>query len=142
MTREPPGISERRENRRYFKRLALESVWRESSPMEVNMGLSIDIPGSVLRDMESKRVLLTDVTAVLEEAVKNGPAFINPETGRRLASLRPRQVTFWVEYEQRTDDSILVHRAWCHRMEVPGTPGERQESPASLEGFAKTGGRV
>ena len=106
------------------------------------MPLNIDIPGTVLDDMESRRILVADVTGVLENAKKDGPVFVNPETGRRIANHRPRQVTFWVEYEERQDGSFLVHRAWCHRMEVPGVPGEGAESPASLEGFARTGGRV
>jgi hypothetical protein len=138
----PPGISDRREGRHRFKARALAEIWGEAPEGEKTMGLNIDIPGSVLRDLESRRILVTDVTDVLENAARNGPTFVNGETGRRIASLRPRQVTFWVEYEQRTDGSILVCRAWCHRMEVPGTAGVGEESPASSEGFAKTGGRV
>ncbi|MDR1051082.1 MAG: 4Fe-4S dicluster domain-containing protein [Deltaproteobacteria bacterium] len=138
----PPGISASREGRRYFKRLALEKTYGERAEKEDGVGLKIDIPGSVLRDMEGRRILMTDVAAVLENAAKNGPAFVNQETGRRIANLRPRQVTFWVEYEERTDGSLLVCRAWCHRMDVPGTPGEGEESPASSEGFARGGGRV
>jgi hypothetical protein len=106
------------------------------------MDLRIDIPGSVLADMESRRVLVGDVTRVLEEARRTGPLFVNGETGRRVANWRPRQVTFWVEYEERQDGSFLVHRAWSHRMDVPGVPGEKEESPASSEGFARSGGRV
>jgi hypothetical protein len=106
------------------------------------MDLRIDIPGSVLADIEARRILFSDVALVLEEAAKNGPHFENPETGKSLACLRPRQVTFWVEYERRADGSFLVHRAWCHRMTLPGVAGEGAESPASEEGFARTGGRV
>ncbi|MDR0356542.1 MAG: 4Fe-4S dicluster domain-containing protein [Deltaproteobacteria bacterium] len=142
MTEEPPGISAKREGRRFFKIKALTDIFGEAVEETKTMGLNVDVPGSVLRDMESRRILMTDVMAVLENAAKNGPSFINQETGRRLANLRPRQVTYWVEYDERQDGSILVHRAWCHRMETPGAPGERKESPASEEGFARTGGRV
>ncbi|MDR1110826.1 MAG: 4Fe-4S dicluster domain-containing protein [Deltaproteobacteria bacterium] len=140
----PPGPSARRAGRAYFKRLALASVWGETAAEEEErtMGLRIDIPGSVLEDMESRRILVADVAAVLESAAAGGPVFLNRETGHRMASHRPRQVTFWVEYEERADGSLLVHRAWSHRMDVPGVQGEGRESPASLEGFARTGGRV
>jgi Fe-S oxidoreductase len=138
-----PGLSLKRSGREWFRKMALSTVWNETAPpKETSMALNIDIPGSVLSDMESKRVLVTDVTAVLEIAKRDGPVFINPETGRKIANHRPRQVTFWVEYEEREDGSFLVHRAWCHRMSVPGVPGEGAESPASLEGFARSGGRV
>ncbi|MDR0621946.1 MAG: 4Fe-4S dicluster domain-containing protein [Deltaproteobacteria bacterium] len=138
----PPGLSARRQGRDGFRREALSAIWRENLPKEAAMPLNIDIPGTVLDDMESRRILVADVTEVLEIAKKDGPVFVNPETGRRIANHRPRQVTFWVEYDERQDGSFLVHRAWCHRMTVPGVPGEGAESPASLEGFARTGGRV
>jgi hypothetical protein len=142
MASRPPGPSGRRAARSYFKRLALASVWGEKAAEEQTMGLRIDIPGSVLEDMESRRILIADVTAVLEAAASGGPVFRNQETGHRMASHRPRQATFWVEDEERADGALLVHRAWSHRMEVPGVQGERRESPASLEGFARSGGRV
>ena len=106
------------------------------------MSLNIDIPATVLEDIESRRILVSDVALVLEAAAKDGPTFVNPETGKFLKSYRPRQVTFWVEYQRREDGSFLVHRAWCHRMILPKVDGEGAESPASREGFARTGGRV
>jgi Fe-S oxidoreductase len=138
----PPGLSARREGRRALRRLALTALWGETVEESEGMGLSIDIPGSVLAGLEERRILVTDVAMVLEEAAKSGPTFVNQQTGRCLATLRPRQVTFWVEYERRADGSFLVHRAWCHRMTLPNVAGEGAESPASLEGYARTGGRV
>ena len=46
-----------------------------------------------------------------------GEKFINPSTGRTLASLRPGRVTFWVEYS-RTEEEFQVHTAYSHRMET------------------------
>jgi hypothetical protein len=138
----PPGLSARRQNRSLFKRQALTELWGEEFREAAPMSLEIDIPGSVLEDIEARRILVSDVAMVLEDAEKNGPHFHNPDTGRSLACLRPRQVTFWVEYEKRENGSYLVHRAWCHRMTLPNVPGEGAESPASSEGFARTGGRV
>ena len=139
---QPPGLSARRSGRARLKREALSEIWGEEASEAPSMSLNIDIPASVVMDMEERRILISDVTAVLEEAAKSGPRFRNPETGKSLACLRPRQVTFWVEYEERADGSLLVHRAWCHRMTLPDTPGEGAESPATLEGYARTGGRV
>ncbi|MDR1546255.1 MAG: 4Fe-4S dicluster domain-containing protein [Deltaproteobacteria bacterium] len=141
----PQGLSARREARLTFRRRMLAELWGETpdqTPQEPEMTVKLDIPGSVLEDLESRRILTSDVLAVLENAALNGPTFVNPETGRRLACLRPRQVTFWVEYEVRPDGACLVHRAWSHRMTVPGVQGRGEESPASLEGFARQGGRV
>ncbi|MDR2386776.1 MAG: 4Fe-4S dicluster domain-containing protein, partial [Deltaproteobacteria bacterium] len=94
LTAKAPGISAKRSGREYFRNLALSAIWHEASPpQETTMALNIDIPGSVLADMESKRLLVSDVTAVLEMAQKNGPVFVNPETGHKIANHRPRQVT-------------------------------------------------
>ncbi|MDR1657281.1 MAG: 4Fe-4S dicluster domain-containing protein [Deltaproteobacteria bacterium] len=138
----PPGISKRRDNRLNFRHQMLSEFWHETVSEDPSMNLNIDIPGSVLEQFEEQRILVSDVTKVLEHAAQNGPTFVNQQTGHSLACLRPRQVTFWVDYEVRTDGTYLVHRAWCHRMTLPNVNGEGQESPASLEGFAKTGGRV
>ena len=51
-----------------------------------------------------------------------GQNFENVETGRLLGSWRPRNVTFWVEYERR-DGALVLHDAWSHRMTVPGSGG-------------------
>jgi hypothetical protein len=138
----PPGLSERRDNRARLKRLALSGIFGEAPPEAPAMDLKIDIPATVLEDIEARRILASDVALVLKTAAEEGPTFVNPETGRSLRSHRPRQVTFWVEYERREDGSFLVHRAWCHRMTLPNVSGEGAESPASLEGFARAGGRV
>jgi Fe-S oxidoreductase len=138
----PPGLSKRRQGRAYLKTKALESLWGRKAPEGKPMDLNIDIPASVLEEIEARRILFSDVALVLEQAAREGPTFVNSETGHSLKSHRPRQVTFWVEYERREDGSFLVHRAWCHRMVLPGVTGEGAESPASREGFARTGGRV
>ena len=138
----PPGLSKRRENRGQLKRLALKELWGETPPEAPSINLKIDIPADVLERLEARRILASDVESVLEAAAADGPTFVNSKTGRSLRSHRPRQVTFWVEYERREDGSFLVHRAWCHRMSIPEVTGEGAESPASLEGYARDGGRV
>jgi Fe-S oxidoreductase len=136
-----PNISDRRRNRSFFKRLMLQTVWLEPAE-EKDMSLNIDIPDSVLKEMEARRILFDDVAMVLQEAEKSGPMFVNPQTKLMIATLKPRQVTFWVEYEELANGVKKVHRAWCHRMTLPNIAGQALESPASEEGFARDGGRV
>jgi Fe-S oxidoreductase len=141
MGRPCPNLTQRRDNRREFKRLALAAFWGEEedppkSPYEIVIGEEL------WPKMERRRVLRGDLEMVIAEAAKNGPLFFNQNTGRSLASLRPRQVTFWVEYVKDEAGRYVIHDFWCHRMVAPGTPGEGAESPATLEGYARTGGRV
>jgi hypothetical protein len=137
-----PNLTQRRDNRREFKRLALQTIWGEEEPAAPTSPFEIVIADELWPKMEKRRVLRSDVEMVIAEAAKNGPLFFNQKTGRFLAGLRPRQVTFWVEYVLDEKGRYLIHDLWCHRMVAPGVPGEGAESPATLEGYARTGGRV
>jgi hypothetical protein len=137
-----PNLTTRRDNRREFKRLALTTVWREEAPMTPAPLENIVISEDLFAVMEQRRVLRGDIEMVIAYAAKNGPHFLNQQTGHSLACLRPRQVTFWVEYVIDEEGRYVIKDTWCHRMVAPGTPGEGAESPATLEGYARTGGRV
>ncbi|MDR2051304.1 MAG: 4Fe-4S dicluster domain-containing protein [Deltaproteobacteria bacterium] len=143
LERPSPGLSERREKRLLFRRGLLRKLWGESPPKEENMPEPpLEIAEELLPRLEDSRILRSDLAAVIRHAALHGPLFAQPEKGIFLAALRPRQVTFWVEYEERPDGSYFIRNAWRHRMLVPGVPGEGAESPATLEGFAAEGGRV
>lgn len=47
-------------------------------------------------------------------------------TGRFLAFIRPRRVTFWVDYAM-VDGKAVVHNAYSHRMMVYGTSNEARQ---------------
>lgn len=104
--------------------------------------LKLTIDEGVARKLEARRILRTDIKEVILYAQDNGAQFHNPDTGRYLTSLRPKQVTFWVEYTMEQDGSCTVHDAYCHRMVVPGVPGEGCDTACSLEGYAPKGGRM
>ena len=141
--RPAPGISDRREGRLTFRRSILQALWGEIQPEEVmNEDLAFTIAEELAPLMEKRRILRSDVAAVLAGAKDRGAHFHNRETGRSLAALRPRQVTFWVEYAEEADGSFTVYDAYCHRMVAPGVPGDGAESPATQEGYAVTGGRL
>ena len=143
--RRGPGISDRQEGRLNFRRAALRGLWGEEAPPENEMDAAgikdLNISPLVAANLEKRRILRSDIAAVLKYAEENGPQFHNQESGRSLAALRPRQVTFWVEYSRRDDGTYDIHDAYCHRMVTPGVPGAGAESPASREGFDLMGGR-
>lgn len=142
LERPAPDISRRQEARLSFRRGLLNTLWGEP-PGEVAVSeTDLEIPEEILPYLDAERILRSDIAAVLEHAAAHGPLFVNPENGLCLAALRPRQVTFWVEYEEKPDGKRCVRRAWRHRMLAPGVPGEGRGSPASEEGFAAAGGRV
>jgi Fe-S oxidoreductase len=141
--RPAPGISDRQEARLAFRRRLLQSLWHEtparSSPMDA---LILRIDDAVARKLETRRILHTDIKAVLLHAQEHGAQFFNAETGHCLTSFRPQQVSFWVEFTRNPDGSHTIHDAYCHRMVVPGVPGEGAPTAVILEGHDPQGGRV
>jgi len=140
LNRPAPGLSDRQETRRKFRGEILNKLWGEAPP-EDRVDIVMHIGPEAAEKMETRRILRSDVAEVVKSAEADGAQFTNPVSGRSLASLRPRQVTFWVEYSRREDGSYDIHDAYCHRMVVPGVSGQGADSPASLEGYDAKGGR-
>lgn len=141
--RPAPGISERQEARQAFRRAMLAELWHEKSAPNSRMDdMKLDISDVLARLLEKRRILHDDVKAVLLHAEDGGAQFSHPQSGRFLASYRPKQVSYWVEYEKQADGTYIVHDAYCHRMVVPGVPGKGEPTAVILEGHNPTGGRV
>ena len=86
--------------------------------------IQLHISPGVESILNERRILRSDLIAVLAEAEKKGASFCNAQTGHHLASFRPRQVSYWVEYKKEKDGSYHIFDAYCHRMIVPGVYGE------------------
>ncbi|MDR0882274.1 MAG: 4Fe-4S dicluster domain-containing protein [Candidatus Adiutrix sp.] len=141
--RPAPGLSDRQEGRRRFRDNLLKKLWGEEPPLATEMeNIIINIPEEVAARLETRRILRSDIQRVLLDARERGPIFSHPGSGRQLAGLRPRQVTYWVEYSLCPDGSYDIHDAYCHRMVVPGIPGEGRDSVSVAEGFNPEGGRA
>jgi hypothetical protein len=85
--------------------------------MDAYEQIRLHIPEKVERLMEDRLILKEDLQKVIHHAETTGEKFINPSTGRSLASLRPGRVTYWVEYSGAGED-YQVHSAYSHRMEM------------------------
>lgn len=125
LTRPALGISARQEGRLRFRRKVLEECWGES-PCPSALGLRVHISPELAQKLEKRRILHSDIQAVLREVQRNGALFYHPHSKRALAALRPRKVTFWLEFTPQTDGSYILHDAYCHRMIVPHTPASSE----------------
>jgi hypothetical protein len=85
--------------------------------MDAYEQIRLHIPMEVERLIEDRRILRKDLQKTIHHAETTGEKFINPSTGRSLASLRPDRVTYWVEYS-RVGEDYQVHSAYSHRMEM------------------------
>ena len=138
-----PTISDRQEGRAAFSRRLLKELWNQEPPMAelMNKDIVLNISPELETLMDRRRILRRDIAAVLNQVENGGAQFANPESGRKLTSYRPKQVTFWVEFSENGDGSFNIHDAYCHRMVVQGVPGEGADTAASREGFDPSGGR-
>jgi hypothetical protein len=93
------------------------SLKRIGDQMSANREMLLHISEEVERLMEQRGILREDVRRVIFHAETTGEKFIDPSTGRSLASLRPGRVMYWVEYSG-TGGEFLVHTAYSHRMEA------------------------
>lgn len=117
-TRPDPGYSWRHENRARLKRKLLKEVWGEEMPDQAAYeAIHLQIPAEVRARLEERLILVEDIQQVIEFAERTGARFLDPDTGRFLASHRPASVTYWVEYSPH-GDSFVIHNAYSHRMFV------------------------
>jgi glutamate synthase (NADPH/NADH) small chain len=65
--------------------------------------------------LDDRRILAEDVRKVIEHAERTGDRLCHQDSGRFLASFRPRAATFWVEYSPE-GQGFRVHNAYAHRM--------------------------
>jgi len=119
-----PGYSGRQEARARLKATLLRDIWREEIP-QPPQNLILFIAPEVQVQLDERRILVTDVRQAISEALANNRCLRDDETGRLLASSRPRRVTFWAEFMPEGAGYRLL-RAYCHRMIVPGAGGADQ----------------
>ncbi len=114
--RADPGLSARRRERAALVRRLKRERWGEAMA-EPEPTIELEISDEVRLDMERRLILVEDVVAVITEAEATGRRLVDPATGRRIASRRVGEVTFWVDYAVRGGGFVLA-RAWSHRMNV------------------------
>jgi len=85
--------------------------------MEEYEKIELYISDEVAALMEERRILREDVQKVIHHAGETGGRLRSRASGRYLASFRPSQVTYWVEYSPE-GRGFRVHNAYFHRMEL------------------------
>ncbi len=84
----------------------------------------LHIEPELLRELERKHILHQDVALAVRMVEEHKERFIERESGHFVGAWRPKNVTFWVRYSQKNENTFHLHDAWCHRMQVPNTVPE------------------
>ncbi len=117
-TEPPVSPSKRRVNRRQLKSLVLKQYTpEEQPPREPWEDIPLAVSSEVAAMLDQRRILEDDIRRVLHRTGQNGVCFVHGETGRKVASARLGEVTFWVEYLEE-NDVLRILRCWSHRMVI------------------------
>lgn len=116
--KEPLRLWERRANRHKLKNIILEMLGENYMELDENTNdIDIVLPEDVKNLMEDRLILLQDIKEVIRNAEETGEKFINPENNHYLARKKLKNVTYWVEYEEK-DGKYLIYDVYSHRMEI------------------------
>lgn len=136
--RPDPGFSGRREERARLKRSLLATVWGEESGEAQAPAFNLDIAPAVRTRMEERRILAREAGDVIAFAEENGNKFHDLEKDSFLACLRPRRVTYWIEYRMEQGTAVVCN-AYSHRMEIIGIDGEARLENVSMSYLPENG---
>ncbi len=122
-----PGYSGRVEARAALKQELLRELWGEEPQADASLP-ELLVPPELLARLEERRILVPELRRAVCEAGKR--LLLDVDSGRMLASFRPRRVTFWAEFASE-DGHLRLTNAWSHRMIVPGAGGVQEAPPQS-----------
>lgn len=120
-----PLLSARQDNRALLKNFLLASVWNEP-PKDLFMNpydtIELIASDDVRNLLDKRRILDEDIRRVIHMAEESGQKMIVPDNGHFMASLKPINVTFWVEYTpvEGKEETFEIFNAYSHRMHVQG----------------------
>jgi hypothetical protein len=116
--RKRPGWSQRQENRLRLKDELLAEFWAKDQKHRKDYEeIELNISSAVWQILEDRRILASDIKAVIHNAETEGQKFFNPDTAHFKSSLKLYNTTFWVEY-MPSDDGFIIFNAYSHRMVV------------------------
>lgn len=139
--RRGPVLTQRAGRRAALKQRLLAGVWGEPAPAPDWRETLLMSPDVELL-LEDRYIRPEEVLAVVVRGEETGRRFVEPSTGRRLASSPLGAVTYWVEYEPE-EGRFRVHTAYSHRMEPkppPWPPVDSTEHEDGREWWCALGG--
>jgi len=114
--RRGPTFSQRHDNRARLKARLLRELWGERTAGE-GAPMNLIVSPEVQALMEKRMILAEDVEGVIAHAEASGDKIEDRATGHFIASHRPVNVTYWVEYSVDAS-GFVIHNTYSHRMEV------------------------
>lgn len=123
--RQPKTWTEQQNNRVLLKKHALKQFWNEEPEMETKnrkTGVTLHVPEAVQADLNRKRILESDMQAVVDHCETTGKKILDPETGIFSGHLKIGWMTFWAQYRPKEGAAEALAfelvNGYGHRMEI------------------------
>ena len=113
--RQPPELSERRDNRRTVQGILAHSEQEEDSGEDT--GMEILISEELIRRMDRELILREQVNEIICEAEETGCKVYDEDDNVFISHKRFGAVTIWTVYS-RSGDTVTVENVYLHRMTV------------------------
>jgi hypothetical protein len=131
--RRGPVLTQRSAQRELLKQRLLAGVWQEGSVAGAAWPEDLVLAPEIEDLLEQRYVRPEEVHQVIHAAEAAGRRFVEPSTGRLLASRTIGAVTYWAEYVPE-GDRFRVLSAYSHRIELKPPPWPPVEGLESDDG--------
>ena len=114
-----PTETQRRRNREGLKKALLEREWKEKMAEEKKDNpIKLEWKAGILEKISKQRILEDDVEEVIRFCERTKRKVYHQEKKTWSGYREIGFMTYWVEYEQKGDNTFLVHNAYSHRMKI------------------------
>jgi Fe-S oxidoreductase len=117
--RNPPSLTERRQNRTRMKSSLLKKFWNEEEYTGAENDMKLFISPELYDRLNERLILEDDIREVIEYCEKTGSKMKSSDTGYYIGHLKQGILTYWVIYV-REDDGYRVMDAYSHRVSITG----------------------
>ncbi len=121
----PVGLSQKEYNRNLVKNKILKDLYGESVAEEKLFPLYIS--EDLRAKMDNSLITEANLREVINRAEKSGEKFIHTGNGHFIAGLRPKIITYWVEYAPQ-GEGYEIFAAYSHRIQVE-REDEKKDTP-------------
>jgi len=115
-----PTVTQRRENRRYLKKLLLKKYWGEDMEVEKSaITINLQIPLELKEKISHLKILEEDILQVVDFCQRTKRRVFNTVTGIFSGYQEVGYMTYWVEYKELAgSDVVELVNVYAHRIKI------------------------
>jgi len=115
--RQPPSLSQRRENRIVLKNLLLKNIWKEAVKQVDKKPILIS--DELMEKLNKSLIVEDDIRETIEYCESSGNKIFDSQNGHYIGHKRQGVMTFWVFYQEEGNAYRIIN-SYCHRLNIEG----------------------